>query len=235
MTALARCGLARASLHPVWLNSAGGLTFSVVVGTTSGPADFYVKWNPRESGESLADEAGRLRWLKGRHPVPEIVAYTSDEDQEVLITRALPGRSAVAPVWKSAPERALRALGKGLRRLHEVPVDDCPFDWGIEHRLRVEGIPRSEIGPAPATDRLVVCHGDPCAPNTLIDDDGLFLAHVDLARLGVADRWADLAVLSMSFEWNYADYDEAVFWQAYGIEPDPERIAFYRGLWNVIV
>ena len=55
----------------------------------------------------------------------------------------------------------------------------------------------------PPIDRLVVCHGDACAPNTLIDDDGRCCGHVDLDALGVADRWADLAVATMSLEWNY--------------------------------
>ena len=63
-------------------------------------------------------------------------------------------------------------------------------------------------------------------------DDGSFLAHVDLARLGTADRWADLAVMTLSLEWNYVGYDEADFWAAYGSEPDAHRIAYYRALWN---
>ena len=45
----------------------------------------------------------------------------------------------------------------------------------------------------PAADELVVCHGDACAPNTLIGPDGHWTGHVALSELGVADRWADLA------------------------------------------
>lgn len=92
--------------------------------------------------------------------------------------------------------------------------------------------PRRCSGEPPPIDRLVFCQGDPCAPNTLLAADGSFLAHVDLARLGAADRWADLAVMSMSLAWNYRGYDEAVFWEAYGIEPDPLRIDYYRRLWD---
>ncbi|WP_443062724.1 phosphotransferase [Streptomyces sp. NBC_00390] len=52
-------------------------------------------------------------------------------------------------------------------------------------------------------DRLVVCHGDACAPNTVVGDDGTWTGHVDLGTLGAADRWADLAVATWSTQWNY--------------------------------
>ena len=56
--------------------------------------------------------------------------------------------------------------------------------------------------------------------------------HVNLARLGVADRWADLAVMSMTLGWNFGDIDQSVFWDPYGTEPDPVRIDYYRRLWD---
>jgi kanamycin kinase len=92
-------------------------------------------------------------------------------------------------------------------------------------------IPAS-LAPPPPIDRLVVCHGDTCAPNTLIDDDGRFSANVDFGRLGAADRWADLAVATMSIGWNCGNVDEQLLWDAYGIEPDKDRIEYYRALWN---
>lgn len=80
--------------------------------------------------------------------------------------------------------------------------------------------------------RLVVCHGDACMPNTLLDDAGRPLAHVDLAALGTADRWADIAVASMSTEWNFGPGWADVLIEAYGIAPDRERLEYYRRLWN---
>ncbi len=84
-----------------------------------------------------------------------------------------------------------------------------------------------------AVDRLVVGHGDACAPNTLLGRDGRFLATVDVGRLGLADRWSDLAVASLSLAWSYGPGFESVLWDAYGIEPDAERIAYHRALWDV--
>lgn len=231
-TALDAWNLGAAQLRPVWRNGVGGLTYAVAHEETGNSADFYVKWNPQGSGESLGNEAARLRWLHGRHPAPEIAGLIGIDGAEIMLTCALPGESAVAEQWKRDPEAALRALGAGLRQLHSVALDDCPFDWGVASRMRVGRVTPTSVGEALPIDQLVICQGDPCAPNTLLGADGNFLAHVDLGRLGVADRWADLAVMSMSLAWNYSEFDEAVFWDAYGVEPDHARIDYYRGLWN---
>jgi kanamycin kinase len=79
----------------------------------------------------------------------------------------------------------------------------------------------------------VVCHGDACAPNTLLDESAAVAGYVDLGSLGVADRWADLAVASWSLGWNYGTEYESAFFDAYGIEPDPDRIGYYRLLWDL--
>lgn len=84
----------------------------------------------------------------------------------------------------------------------------------------------------PPVDRLVVCHGDACAPNTLVTDAGTWSGHVDLGALGVGDRWADIAVAAMSLEWNYGPGWEDALLAAYGIERDVERMSYYRDLWN---
>jgi kanamycin kinase len=105
--------------------------------------------------------------------------------------------------------------------LHDrLPVDDCPFG------------PPPWVTDSPTIDRVVVCHGDACAPNTLIDDDGRFHGHVDLGDLGVADRWADLAVATLSLSWNYGGSWEGELLDAYGVEPQPARIEHYRRQWD---
>ncbi|MGB3414547.1 MAG: aminoglycoside 3'-phosphotransferase [Microbacteriaceae bacterium] len=220
----------------VWLNGVGGLTGRVDADPAQGLPERFIKWNPIGSGESLAAEAERLGWLWGKHPAPVVLDYVLTDDAELLVTEALPGLSAVDPKWVARPKDAVRAIAEGLRRLHSIPLEDCPFDWGVEARIQqaeAAGLVVPEaLRSSPTIDQLVICHGDACAPNTLIAEDGHFLASVDLGRLGLADRWADLTVATMSLAWNYPAYDEAVFWQCYGIEPDQERIAYYRELWN---
>ena len=89
------------------------------------------------------------------------------------------------------------------------------------------------VAEPPIVDRLVVCHGDPCSPNTIVDADGNWVGHVDLGALGVGDRWADIAVATWSLEWNYGPGWDDLLLDTYGIAADPERTAYYRLLWDL--
>ena len=213
----------------VWLNGVGGVTFAFP------EARQYVKWAPHHTEIDFVAEAERLRWALPYVCVPPVLEVGSDADGQWLRTAAIIGRSAVDPYWLRRPRTAARAVGTGLRRLHDtLPVSDCPFSWSVEARAARSGSAESRFlaTHAPEVDRLVVCHGDACAPNTLLDDEGHYLGHADFGRLGVADRWADLAVATYSLAWNFAGDWEADLLDAYGIERDEERIGFYRQLWD---
>ncbi|GGK63853.1 aminoglycoside 3'-phosphotransferase [Streptomyces flaveus] len=223
-------------LLPVWQNQLGGLTFRI--GDDHGQGQLFAKWAPAESGLDLGAEVERLRWAGDFTPVPRVREHGADEEGAWLVTYALAGESAVSPRWQADPATAVRALGTGLRALHDqLPVTDCPFSWSVDHRLeqaRRAGIKTPTALPdPPPVDRLVVCHGDPCAPNTLLHEDGSWSAHVDMGTLGLADRWADLAVATWSTEWNYGPGWDDTLLDAYGIAPDPARTDFYRLLWSV--
>jgi kanamycin kinase len=210
------------SIEPVWLNGRGGLTYRI--------GDRYLKWSPIGSGLDLEGERERLVWASAFHPVPRILEHGSDNHGEWIITRAIAGESAVSQRWIGDPKTAVRAIGEGLRALHEnLPVDGCPFTWSVDDRLDRAN---SVFTEAPPIDELVVCHGDACAPNTLISANGSWIAHVDFDSMGIADRWADLAVASMSLDWNFGEGWEEDFFEGYGIERDETRIDFYRQLWN---
>jgi kanamycin kinase len=137
-----------------------------------------------------------------------------------------------------------------------LPVESCPFTWTAEERLgRAQGraaagsIDPMEWHPShrhlgvddaigivsdpPPVDHLVVCHADSCAPNTLINDDGSWSGHLDLGRMGVGDRWADIAIATWSTTWNYRPGWEGELLAAYGINADPDRTGYYRLLWDL--
>lgn len=210
--------------HPFvleWRNELGGLTFDV--------GDHYIKWNPRRSGIDLQRERERLEWLAGRHPAPRVVEYGTDNEAQWLITEALPGRCAVGDEWRARRPEAINALAEGLRAIHSVSIVDFPSGWSQE--VWVDRSPKS-LGPRPSIDDPVLVHGDACAPNTLISDAGQWVGNVDFGDLGVGDRWADLAIASLSLDWNFGEGHQQEFFAAYGIEPDVERIRYYRALWH---
>lgn len=205
--------------HPVelvWQNECGGITARI----DRPEGAVFAKWDPAGTTESLAAEAARMRWLArvGAVPVPRVLEHVAVPGGELLVTSALDAASIVSAEGRRDPERAAAALGEGLRRLHAAPIHGCPFpapDWTAS---------------APADDP-VVCHGDPCAPNTLIAS-GRFAGLVDLGRLGVGERWSDLAIASWSLEWNGLAEGEPAFWRAYGLARDGERIRRWRALWE---
>jgi kanamycin kinase len=209
-------------IEPVWLNLEGGLTVRL--------GERYLKWVP--FGLSLREERERLEWASTFHPVPQVIDHGGDEASgyevggdeagEWMLTRAIDAVSAVT--MASDPRAAAVALGEGLRALHDnLPVQGCPFSWSAELRGGID---------APPVEKLVVAHGDACLPNTLVDGRGRWAAHVDLGRLGLADRWADLAVASISLDWNLGAGWQSEFFAAYGVQRDEERIAYYRALWD---
>lgn len=206
----------------VWRNELGGLTFRI--------GDSYVKYNPRETGLDLERERVRLDWLAGRLRVPRVRSFGADESAQWMVTEALPGEHAVGDTWRARHPEAIRAIATGLRAIHAVPIDDFPTDWIPQSWV---GSAPDSLGPRPPIDQRVLVHGDACAPNTLITSAGEWSGNVDFGDLGVGDRWADLAIASLSLDWNFGEGHQHELFAAYGIEPDPRRIEYYRELWHL--
>jgi kanamycin kinase len=205
----------------VWRNELGGLTFRVGRG--------YLKWNPRTTGADLDRERVRLEWLVGRHPAPRVLDHGTEDDAQWLLTEPLPGGPAVGDEWRARRPEAIGALATGLRALHAVAIDDFPREWAGQ--VWVDRRP-AELGPAPAVDRPVLVHGDACAPNTLISPAGEWTGNVDFGDLAVGDAWADLAIASLSLDWNFGEGHQDELFDAYGVCRDEHRIRYYRALWE---
>lgn len=242
-------------LELVWENDARGLTFQL--GGGHGRQRRFVKWVPADLGGDLAREAARLLWAAPYTSVPRVLDHGADGTGSWLLTAGLPGRNAVDTRWRAAPGVAVAALGRGLRALHDgLPVASCPYSWSVadrlsdiqvraaagrlaparwheEHRRHTVTSALAALADAPDVDVEVVCHGDACAPNTLLTDDAQLAGHVDLGDLGTADRWADLAVATWSAGWNYGPGWEGPLLDAYGVDPDRGRTTYYRLLWDL--
>lgn len=219
----------------------------------------YMKTVPRhsDSAADLVAEGERLVWLSKRNiPVPEIIESDADGERVWLVTRAVEGRTA-ADVWSPAQQLSIvDALADLAKALHALPVAECPFDRSLSitipeaERRATEGLVDLEDLDEPragwTTERLVaelhrtrpkhedrvVCHGDFCLPNVLLDSGGMAIAGViDVGRLGIADRHTDLALATRSLDGQdsgqYGPRHAARFLARYGADGTDERFAFY--------
>ncbi|MFF3765340.1 APH(3'') family aminoglycoside O-phosphotransferase [Streptomyces sp. NPDC001922] len=231
----------------------------------SADATRYAKCVPAADAADLAGERDRITWLSGQGvPGPHVLDWHSDDAGACLVTSAVSGTPAdqvAAEDLRGAWER----IADAVRRMHEVPVPECPFGRGLDTMVAVahDVVARNAVNPAflpvaqqhtPPPDLLtrltrqvprrrdqeavdtVVCHGDLCLPNIILDPETLDVSgFIDLGRLGTADRYADLALLFASARETWADEEQAraadgAFAERYGISPDRDRLRFYLHL-----
>jgi kanamycin kinase/aminoglycoside 3'-phosphotransferase-2 len=209
-----------------------------------------------DPGFRLALEAEKMRWLSAWVPVPGVLEYSQQDGSEYLLMTEIVGRSGAENWPPEERPRVVVAIAEALKWLHSIPLEHCPFDQQLEAKLTQARL-RTELGlvdiedfddqwqgkPAeellevllqtrPADEDLVVCHGDYCLPNVLLHE-GKLSGFVDLGRLGVADRYQDLALMTRSLTSDlnpqFGEGWDKVFLEAYGIrEPDWTRLEFYR-------
>ncbi len=246
---------------PVTLGMSGARVWRL-----DGSSTFYVKTTEHSQvhnrGDAIAAEAERLIWFATQGVrVPEVIDTGSDEQFAWLVTSALRGRTAADP-WPAEQRTAvIDALADIAVSLHTLPLETCPFDRRLdvavpeallaaeEGRVDVEVLDaeRADWSTSQLVDALVktrpddedpvVCHGDFCLPNVLLDPATLELAGlVDVGRAGIADRHADIALITRSiahemndqFPPEYADRLIERYVAASGATIEPDRVDFYR-------
>lgn len=235
---LARALVPDAEPDTVWTNPLGGRTLRLAAGGQVR----YLKVAPTTVPPShLPDsEAERLAWVGDVLPVPPVQGSGRDRALSWLLTGALPGRPASDRSWRFGPEHLVHALGRGMRDFHDRlagRVAGCPWRWDIAHRLANgrHGERAAQLAAtAPVEDDPVVAHGDFCAPNILLTDDGEVSGYVDLGKLGVADRAADLGTMQWSLEYNGHGELCGDLLTAYGWQGDPARVQWYRDFYTLV-
>ena len=225
--------------------------------TSPGGEVRYLKVSPAGDEHTLAAERDRMTWAGPRLPVPRVLDHGTDGTHQWLLTDGMDGRSAVEDDLCADPRRLVPLLGQGLRRFHSIAWKDCPFngrldsvlpvirqrlsdgtsdpDWVFKRHGNITAhaaLDQLEQHP-PSHEDLVVCHGDYCVPNVLIQDWRL-AGFVDLGAVAVADRWRDIAVALWSVTRNMGPGWEEQFLDAYGIKPNPEKAAYYLLLYDML-
>lgn len=217
----------------------------------AGAPDLYLKHGRGAVAGDITDEMARLLWLAGRVPVPAVRQFVGGPDAAWLLMEAIPGRTAYQRLEAGEnAEPIVDALARHLKRLHAIPVEDCPF--ASDHRFRLarartrldaglvdaddfdderEGMTAQAVWDEmtallPLAADTVVTHGDYSLDN-LILRDGEVAGCIDVGRAGLADRYQDLAIA-----WNclgeFGRPLQARFLKCYGIDrPDEEKLRFH--------
>ena len=194
-----------------------------------------------------------MRWLQGKLPVPEVIEFVKDARNEYLVLSEIPGENCVEAMEALDYDRITFLLAQGLRTIHSLDIQVCPFDERIEAKLDnarfnvnnnlvdeddfdkerrgiatgMEILHALEDHPPPE-DALVFTHGDYCLPNVLVKQNKIS-GFVDLDRAGISDRYNDLAIASRSIRDNLGERYERFFFEYYGVtRVDERKISYYR-------
>jgi aminoglycoside phosphotransferase len=223
----------------------------------------YAKTGSGVLRRDLVAERERLEWLAETDlPAATILDWADDGETATLTLRTVPG-VPMNELSASDSTAAVESLGRFLARIHATTRESCPFerwlavtvpvvrvrveeglvdedDFDADHEGRsADDLLTELVDLRPQAEELevadlVVCHGDACLPNFLVDP-GTFevTGMIDVHRLGVADRHLDLALATRSTAdttLNPAFGPDAVktLVAAYGREVDPWRVDFYR-------
>ncbi|MFH8617416.1 APH(3'') family aminoglycoside O-phosphotransferase [Streptomyces sp. NPDC017979] len=248
-----------------WEPVTGGESGAVVLRSADGTQYAKCVPATEPDVRELAAERDRVAWLAEQGVSgPRVLDWRETETAAALVTSAVPGVPAdqvpAADLWT-----AWRPIIDAVRQLHELPVARCPFDRDLTAMFAAARsvVARGAVNPdflppeqreVPGTDLLalltpqlderlaqeaadpVVCHGDLCLPNIVLDPDTLRVSgFIDLGRLGRGDRYADIALLLANSRETWPDEDRAraadeVFAEQYGIELDRDRQRFYLHL-----
>lgn len=245
-----------------WLRVEGGESGAAVHRRADGAA--FAKCVGPEGVDDLRGERDRISWLAGTGiPGPSVLGWSSSDRGACLVTTAVPGVPA-SELPSRALLTAWPSIVGTLRRLHELPATTCPFERRLATMFRIaeDVVGRDAVNPEflgeeqrgrPAAELLaglraelgerlreepgdlVVCHGDACLPNILVDPQTLVCTGlIDLGRLGTADRHADLALLLATARESWTGDDERLAEQLLGERYAPgvdgDRLRFYLHL-----
>jgi streptomycin 3"-kinase len=225
----------------------------------------YAKLTPPEQVAGLAAERDRTVWLNQTAiPSPRVLDWRASDAGACLVTQAVEGVPA-SELGAPGLRQAWPSIAATVRSLHGLATDQCPFERTLEkmmplaeasveaRRVVVEFLPvamqrtppeqilkqiKAELTVRVAQERthLVVCHGDLCLPNILVDPSAARVTGlIDLGRLGTADPYADIALLLATARETWSDEAAArradqEFAETYGTQLDPERQDFYLRL-----
>ncbi len=216
-----------------------------------------------QENEESHREMQMMEWLKGTLPVPEVICHEIQEGMSYLLMSRLQGVMACDSTAMKHPEQLVGALAAGLQMLWQVDISDCVYwsnldqkleaaKYNVEHGLvemdRCEPDTFGEGGfenpekllgwlmENRPEEEYVLSHGDYCLPNVFVKN-GTVCGFLDLGKMGIADKYQDIALCYRSLLHNYQgkygggmvyeDFRPESLFAALGMEADWEKVRYY--------
>lgn len=203
------------------------------------------------------------KWLKQRIPVPEILEYAIAEGKSYCLMTRIPGRMICDDMYMANPEQLLEIVSQAMKLLWSIDINSCPCDNSLHVKLKqarynienglvdLDNVDSETFGEngfhSPEElmkwleenrpeEELVFSHGDFSMPNIFAAGDKIS-GFIDLGRMGIADRWQDIAICYRSLKHNfegrynggfpYEGYRPEMLFEKLEIEPDYEKLKYY--------
>ena len=188
--------------------------------------DCVLKIEPYQ--KETEEMVGVMRWMEGKLPVPKVLCFESDNENQYLLMSKITGKMSCDEYYMSRPDVLIDGLAEAINMFWNVDTTGCPRTLDLdgelaEARRRVENnlIDLSDSEPSTfaeggfkdAEDLLcwleknkpvfepVLSHGDFCLPNIFFEN-GRVSGFIDLGSAGIGDKWKDIALCYRSLRWN---------------------------------
>jgi len=89
-----------------------------------------------EKASAKNDETvAMMRWLEGKIPVPKILAYEKDAENQYLLMSRVTGKMSCDDYYMSRPKELCELLAQALKLLWSVDISDCPRKITLDDEL----------------------------------------------------------------------------------------------------
>lgn len=216
----------------------------------------------QEDNQEAQSEYQMMQWLKDRLPVPQVISYARENGKSYLLMTRIEGNMSCEDVYMQNPQHLTKLLADALGVLWQTDITGCPCEWGVDRKLKMaeywvehdmvsmENVEPDTYGEGGFSspkelyqwlathkppEEPVLSHGDFTLPNLIFEGD-ILKGYIDLGRMGIADKWQDIALCYRSLLHNYEGkyggkkyegYCPDMLFEQLGIEPDWEKIRYY--------
>lgn len=219
--------------------------------SNDGKDNRYLKVSSNEF-ENFKYEVDLLNWMNGKLPVPRVLYHGHSGKYEFFLMSEICGKDSSEIDEGTDKVKVTKALARGLKLIHNVPIKHCNFDQRLETKLKIaefnvknglvdeEDIKSSDpnITPEkilkelqdkkPNSDDKVLTHGDYCLPNIILDGNYNISGFIDWGRGGVCDRYQDIGIGCRSIKSNLGEEMVPIFLEEYGLDKiDYSKIHYY--------